>query len=387
MAAIDEYFLRDTDHGGDTGQASTTAQRLASFVDQARRTVHLAIYDFRLADALARPVVEAFAAAAQRGVDVRIAYDHGGKPQPQPAGEPHATTVAFAERGGDPAPRGTHEWLHDHFDGTAVQLKPINPGHQLMHDKYLIRDGATPDARVWTGSTNFTDDAWAHQENNIITLASPVLAAGYERDFGELWRSGTIGGTGARDDVTTTIGTARTSCVFAPGQGPAIDNDLASLITAATTRIAVASMVLTSHTILAALADALDRDIPVAGIYDQGQMGPIVKEWQRSATGQDTAALFERITEHLASKTSAPYRPDGLHNFMHHKVLVCDQTVATGSFNLSRNATRNAENSITITSPTTAARYRDAINTLITAYGSPHLITTSDPGREPDTRP
>lgn len=369
MATIDVYFLRDTDHGGDAGQPATVAGRLADFVAQARTSLHLAIYDFRLGDALAGPVVAALTEAATRGVEVRIAYDHGGKPRSQSHSAP-ATMRAFAARGGDPAPVGTHDWLDSHFSGTAVQLKPIDAGHQLMHDKYLVRDGATTDAVVWTGSTNFTDDAWTHQENNIVNVASPGLAAAYERDFAELWHTGDIRGTGVQDETTATIGTAPAWCAFAPGEGPTIDTRLAGLISQASTRVTVASMVLTSHTILGALADALDRGVTVTGIYDSGQMGPIVKEWEHSAAGGATAALFQRVAEHLASKKSEPYHPDGLHNFMHHKVLVCDDTVATGSFNLSHNATRNAENAITITAPDTASQYHDAIQTLVTEYGA-----------------
>ena len=50
----------------------------------------------------------------------------------------------------------------------------------------------------------------------------------------------------------------------------------------------------------------------------------------------------------LVSKRSTPFTPTGLHDFMHNKVLVCDDTVATGSFNLSSNATHNAENSLVV---------------------------------------
>src|SRR5262249_13634590 len=152
----------------------------------------------------------------------------------------------------------------------------------------------------------------------------PGLAAAYERDFAELWHTGEIRGTGVQDETSATVGTASAWCAFAPGEGPTIDARLGGVVSPASTRVAVAPMVLTSHTILGALADALDHGVAVTGIYDSGQMGPIVKEWERSSTGAATAALFQRVAEHLASKQSEPYHPDGLHNFMHHKVLVCD---------------------------------------------------------------
>lgn len=368
MAAIDAQFLRDVDHGGSPQQPGRIAESLAGFISEAQSTMHLAIYDFRLGDHLAAPVVEALTAVAQRGVEVRIAYDHGGKPARQPSGHEIENTLAFAARGGDPAPRGTHEWLHAAFDGTRVQLQPIDPGRQIMHDKYVVRDGATTNATVWTGSTNFTDDAWTHQENNIITVASPQVAAGYERDFTELWTTANITGTGVGDQGSARVDNQTVSWDFAPGDGPTIDATIAGLVSSATSTVTVASMVLTSHHILGALADALDRGVTLTGIYDNGQMGPIVKQWHDSARGQATAALFEQVAAHLVSKTSEPYHADSLHNFMHHKVLVCDSTVTTGSFNLSHNATRNAENTITSTSPALADTYGHAINDLINQY-------------------
>jgi len=98
-------------------------------------------------------------------------------------------------------------------------------------------------------------------------------------------------------------------------------------------------------------------------------MGPIVAQWRASAHGAATADLFESVAAHLAHKRSAHYTPNGLHNFLHDKVLVLDQaTVATGSFNLSSNATRNAENSLVITDPATAHHYAAAIDTLVATY-------------------
>jgi phosphatidylserine/phosphatidylglycerophosphate/cardiolipin synthase-like enzyme len=354
-------FLRDVDHGGDVGQPTAMATALASFVAEAQTSVHTAIYDFRLGDALAALVVPAFTTAADRGVEVRIAYDDEGKPTEQ-------TTEAFAELGADPAPIGTPEWLHTHFDGTRVELRPIDPGSHLMHDKYVIRDGASASAVVWTGSTNFTDDAWTHQENNVVTLASPTLATGFERDFAQLWDSGRIAGTGAGAGGSTTVGSATVDWAFAPADGDEIDARYAELIGAARFRIVLATMVLTSRTLLDALVAALDSGVTLAGVYDAGQMDPIVRRWRRTSSGRASAAKFTRIASQLSAKHSEPYTPTSLHNFLHHKVLVVDDVVVTGSFNLSRNATDNAENSLVFTSLALAHRYAAAISDLVAAY-------------------
>jgi len=361
MSAIGTRFLRDVDHGGRHGQPAVVAAALGEFVDRATASVHMAIYDFRLGPALAEPVVTALVAAAARGVDVRIAFDRG-KPVAQ-------TTLAFAGVGGDPAPQGTGDWLHEHFDGTPVALGPVDPGGQIMHHKYVIRDGARSTASVWTGSANFTDDAWTHQENNIITIAAPTVAAGFERDFDQLWTTRVLPGTGLGDSGQAAVGHGSVGWMFAPGEGQAIDQHLAALVTGARSRVRVASMVLTSHAILRALADAVGRGVAVSGVYDAGQMDPIVAQWRASAHGGATADLFETVAAHLSRKHSAPYTPTSLHNFLHDKVLVLDDTtVATGSFNLSANATRNAENSLVITDHAVAHHYATAIDTLTTTY-------------------
>jgi len=58
---------------------------------------------------------------------------------------------------------------------------------------------------VWTRSANWTDDAWTLQENNIITVSSPAVAAAYLTDFEQLWAAGSIKATGVNDTGTATV--------------------------------------------------------------------------------------------------------------------------------------------------------------------------------------
>jgi phosphatidylserine/phosphatidylglycerophosphate/cardiolipin synthase-like enzyme len=373
-------FLRDLDHGGDPRQPAQVAAMLARFVRQAQRSLHVAIYDFRLQNpTLADPVVKAFRDAAARGVSVRIAYDKGKPALAQ-------TTEAFAAAGADPAPVGTGDWLDQKFGGSAVELGPIGaPSGKLMHDKYIVRDGHTPLATVWTGSANFTDGAWTHQENNILRIASPSLAAAYEVDFLELWQSGNISTTGVNDEGAVHVHDGEIGYAFGPGGGPSIDVRLASLISAATSEVTVASMVLTSHTILGALLDAVGRGVKVWGIYDRGQMDPIVRRWETTPSSVVTAATFRQVATHLVGKRSAPYTPTGVHNFMHNKLLVVDgRRVATGSHNFSQNATGNAENSLLIGGQRVAAAYKAYVGRVVDAYAPLHeaVLTAADSSAE-----
>jgi phosphatidylserine/phosphatidylglycerophosphate/cardiolipin synthase-like enzyme len=50
----------------------------------------------------------------------------------------------------------------------------------------------------------------------------------------------------------------------------------------------------------------------------------------------------------FTGKRSTPWAPERLHDFMHAKVTVCDDTVFTGSFNLSKSGEENAEDVLEI---------------------------------------
>jgi len=50
----------------------------------------------------------------------------------------------------------------------------------------------------------------------------------------------------------------------------------------------------------------------------------------------------------FSGKNSTPWAPGSLHDFMHAKVTVADDTVFCGSFNLSRSGEHNAEDMLEI---------------------------------------
>jgi phosphatidylserine/phosphatidylglycerophosphate/cardiolipin synthase-like enzyme len=175
--AIDVTFLKQHSPPQSPEQV---AQLLADFLGAARASLHFAIYDFRLYQpSLGRPVLDALRGRAAAGVEVRIAFDAG-----------HADP---GQVGADPAPDGTEVFLRQNFGpDSGVEIKPVF-GEKLMHNKYVIRDGPTKDAALWTGSANLTDDALTLQESNIVRVTgSPGLCNYYETDFNELWMTGRI---------------------------------------------------------------------------------------------------------------------------------------------------------------------------------------------------
>jgi phosphatidylserine/phosphatidylglycerophosphate/cardiolipin synthase-like enzyme len=337
------------------------AALLADFLASARSSLHLAIYDFRLSASLAEPVVQALRNRVAAGVEVRLAYD-AGKPD-----------VSFQQASADPAPPGTAQFVGRIADGIAV--KAITGGNprmpKLMHHKYVIRDGQTSAAALWTGSTNFTDDSWALQENNIVRIDSPALCAYYENDFGELWSRGDIATTGAHDTGTAGINSTAIDVAFAPGDGRSIDHEIAHRIGIARRRLKVCSMLITSGAILGALGDALHqgRISDYGGIYDRTQMESVFDQWQGTPAEWKIKA-FGLAAAGLAGKPTTPYAPDSRHDFMHNKVLIADDTVITGSYNLSHSATENAENVLMIHDRDLADRYNAYVNRLQRRYGT-----------------
>jgi phosphatidylserine/phosphatidylglycerophosphate/cardiolipin synthase-like enzyme len=341
-------------------RATDVAEWLAEFIRGTQRSLDIAIYDFRLSEPLREMVVAALRERAEAGVTIRIAYD---------AGKPSALNH---EAGMDPAPGGTGEFI----ESLGYPARPIG-GMKLMHHKYVVCDAGLPSARVWTGSTNLTDDSWTLQENNIVQLRSDALAEAYAQDFAELWEAGDIGNSGASDgrwaDVVYANAPAKVHLLFSPGNGPAIDYEVARHVAQARRRVRICSMLLNSGALIAALNDVLRIGAAaVDGIYDQTQMEEVLLQWREVPHNHWKISAVQDIVRaaQLVGKRSTPYTPTSRHDFMHNKVLVVDDTVITGSYNFSHSAELNAENILLIESPALAETYSRYIDHLMTRYGA-----------------
>jgi phosphatidylserine/phosphatidylglycerophosphate/cardiolipin synthase-like enzyme len=129
-------------------------------------------------------------------------------------------------------------------------------------------------------------------------------------------------------------------------------------------------MIISSNAISAALDDAVTTSqVPdFSGIYDATQMDQTLQNW-KAAGRDDLVQRFKFLAAHLVSKHSLPYTPSGKHNFMHDKIVVCDHTVVTGSFNLSRSATQNAENVLIFEDSALSDSYSEYVDALVAQYG------------------
>ncbi len=357
MDQIETYFLCQ---GCQT--VDDVAHHVANFISQATETLDMSVYSFSLCPEPRDILLAALHDRANAGVKIRIAYDAGT----QQGVIPHMdndicdlSTPTFVKSLGFPC-------------------EAIEGYRALMHDKYIVIDSMKPSAQVWTGSLNFSDDAWTLQENNVIILQSQPLAAYYAHDFADLWVDSNIASSNTMDSGEATLlyhGRPTPVLInFAPGEGMWIDQGIAQQIDRATRQVTLATVVLTSGGIIKALLGLMQRGVPMNGIYDWSQMEGVKYQWQMVPDNRWKIGAWEEIVQygHLVGKASTPYTPTSKHDYMHNKVMVLDDTVITGSYNFSRHAQANAENVLYITSPDLADIYRQYISSIAKTYSNPN---------------
>ena len=334
---LDAWTLED---GAQPPEA--VAERLVRWLGGARRSLDLALYDVRLPGPVGDAVAGALRDAVARGVDVRIAYNDE---HPGPDERPFL-----------PPPPSTQPQL---LERLGPQLKGIPGWQDLMHHKFVVRDGSG----VWTGSANWTLDSWTRQENVLATLEDNEIAHAYARVFEEIWSKGAIDSSGSFD---TPGGAIRPW--FCPGRGPELSARIAKRIGAARRRVRIASPLLTSGPILAAVNEA---EIDLAGVCDLTQVEQVFRQWEANPPSHWKIPLLRHALARFTGKRTTPYTPGSLHDFMHAKVTVADDVVFLGSFNLSRSGEMNAENVLEIADAALAERLAAWIDGLRARYPEP----------------
>jgi phosphatidylserine/phosphatidylglycerophosphate/cardiolipin synthase-like enzyme len=346
----------------DGGQpAHEVADAIAEFLGEARSTLDLAHYDFHLGPETTAVVGGAIREAAARGVAVRILYNVDFRnpiPVPPPP-EPDAQLIA----------------------SLGVPERAIPGVPDLMHHKYVIRDGES----VWTGSMNWTDDSFARQENVIALVTSSELAAAYMSDFEQLWTTGAVEQSGFVEPNTMNLNGTPVRVWFTPGHGEDLSARIARAIYRAKRRVRIASPVVTTGAVLGALAQVVSEGrVDLAGVVDQTQIRGVVYQWGENGNVYWKLPLLIRaLSQDFTGKPSTSWRPEGsLHDFMHAKVTVADDTVFTGSYNLSRSGELNAENVLEIESPDLADRLAAYIDEIRALY--PDVVLDGQPPHQPD---
>jgi phosphatidylserine/phosphatidylglycerophosphate/cardiolipin synthase-like enzyme len=328
--------------------ASVVSALLADFLDQATKSIHIAIFHLTLDQKLADPIITVLNKKATAGLDIAIAYDDGPKNW-------QADQLAAREQ--------ILEQL-----SPKIAKKGINPNGHIMHDKYAILDGGKQGGgSVWTGSTNWTPEAWGTQDNNIV-MVKGELGVPFEQDFNDMWTSGQIKNTGLHD--AGTIEDLPAFYAFSPGEGTDIEAQVVQTVSRAKKRIRIASMETSSVPILRALKTAMDSVHDFSGIYDKFETDSAYRSKPGdpralASTGtQERTQLWGEISSKMVGKKSS------LTTLMHNKIIVADDVVITGSYNFSNSAKLfNAENLINITDKDLADEYAGYVDTLVRKYG------------------
>jgi phosphatidylserine/phosphatidylglycerophosphate/cardiolipin synthase-like enzyme len=306
----------------DGGQQPLEIARLvAEFIGAAKRSLDLAQYDFNLGPETREVVGGALREAAARGVAVRIIYnvDHESPIPVPPPPEPDVELIS----------------------SLGVPSQAIAGVPDLMHHKFVVRDGES----VWTGSMNWTDDSWSRQENVIVIADSPELARAFALDFDELWRDGQVERSGFVEPRPVELNGVRVRPWFTPGFADALTHRIAKKIGHAR-HVRICSPVITSAPVLATLAQAIaDGKADIAGCVDRTQVDEVLRQWHADGNVTWKIPLLQQVLRaSFSGKNSTPWAPGSLHDFMHAKVVVADDTVFAGSFNLSHSGEKNAEN-------------------------------------------
>lgn len=341
----DRIEIRTLTDGGQT--PLEIARAVAAFVDGAERTLDFAQYDFHLGQETAAVVGDAIRRAAARGVRARFVFnvDFANPIPVPPPPEPDVQLIATLP-----------------VEGKAIAGVP-----DLMHHKFVIRDAAT----VWTGSLNWTDDAFSRQENVVAIVQSEAIAYAFQLDFEQLWTTAEV----ARSGFVDPRWDEGVRVWFTPGHGEDLSARIAKMIRKARRRIRICSPLITTGPVLGTLAQVIaDGAVDIAGCVDATQVRQVVHQWRTNRNISWKLPLLQQVMAGpFTGKVSTPYGDGTVHDFMHAKVCVCDDTAFVGSYNLSRSGETNAENVLEIEDAAVADRLAGFVDEVRARYGPVEL--------------
>jgi PLD-like domain/Starch binding domain len=292
------------------------AQRALELLDGAQVSVDVAQYNIRS---------ETFHAKLDelrgRGVRVRIVVDAKNAANPWNTLDDRLEADGFALR---------------RFDNSRSR-------YAIMHHKFTVIDGAV----VLTGSYNWNGTAQHVNDENMLVLRDPALAAAYSEEFEELWDG--------RPDLPTPGGASGVlgSVRFSP-EDRARDG-LLSAIRGARSEILVAMFSLRDTDVARALRDAARRGVRVVVVTER-------KQADRTRADETVASGGARVI--VGANTSSDY------SAMHHKYSVIDrELVVSGACNWTYTAFQDSnEDMLFLADPALARRFADNFAALVRRY-------------------
>ncbi|MBN1149140.1 MAG: hypothetical protein JXA78_17910 [Anaerolineales bacterium] len=291
--------------------AGSIPEILIGHIESAQESIHIAAFEFNLT-----PVAEALIAAHKRGVEIQWVTDdeHGLEADDE---QEHGQ-FAMLEKAG----------IEVEDDGRSA----------LMHNKFWVFDGKT----VWTGSTNITQNGNFRNNNNVIVIESPELAAIYEREFQEMW-GGEFGpkSPSTPEQQLAKVVDIQIQVLFSPEDDTM--NNLVQYVHTAEESIRIMAFSFTHSELADAIMARAKAGVDVKGVFEK--------------RGSET--VYSVMPNMYCAKV--PVRQDGNPGTFHHKVIVIDgKMVVTGSLNFSYNADySNDENTLIIANPNIAVLYME----------------------------
>jgi phosphatidylserine/phosphatidylglycerophosphate/cardiolipin synthase-like enzyme len=283
-------------------------EALVADINAAQQQIEVVSFDFDVTS-----IADALVQARERGVSVRVSVD----------GE-NLEAAEVAKVTGD-------------LQAADIPVF-FDERQAFMHDKFIVIDGVV----VWTGSANLTVNDVFRNNNNMLRIQSPDLAANYLAKSEDIFtgQGGTAGGS-VLVNPQLTIGEAQVVNAFAPDD--AITDAIIERINAAQQSVDMMAFAFTSDPIAEALVQARQRELPVRAVMES-----------RNVKGSGSEF-------NVAREGGIDMHADGNCYIMHHKVIIIDgRTVITGSFNFTRSAQdQNDENVLIIDDPSLAARYTE----------------------------
>lgn len=306
-----EVYFTDPVNMDDPDQwQGSIEEEIIKKINSAKTSIHIASFEFDLT-----PVAEALVAAKQRGVEVLWVTDdeHGLEADEEPG-------------------HGQFEMLMN----AGIEVRS-DARTALMHNKFWIFDQQL----VWTGSTNITENGIFDQDNNVLVIYSPELAAIYEAEFQEMWNGEFGPRSPSQLESQNTVVNGSAIHVIFTSEDHAIEESIIPLLNSAQRSIRFLAFSFTDYPMAKAMIDRAAVGVDVAGVFE------------KVGSSTDSAELRTLFCANV------PARRDGNGGFMHNKLVIVDERyVITGSLNYSTNAeTSNDENVIIIDNPDIAKLY------------------------------
>jgi phosphatidylserine/phosphatidylglycerophosphate/cardiolipin synthase-like enzyme len=299
------YFTRPSGSSDDSTYHNGLDETLAASLATAQRSLDVAVYEFDRP-----PIAQALAAAHARGVTVRLVTDTDSIDQ---------DGIVAVEQAGIPV-------VED--DRSAI-----------MHDKFAVIDGSV----VWTGSMNYTTTDVYRNDNNLMQIASPRIAANYTAEFEEMFVDKQFGVTSPENtpNPQVTIDGTLVETYF-ESEGDLVDR-IVEVVRGAQHDIEFMAYTFTADEIGQAMIERAKAGVQVRGVFEQQQADGCCPEVYRAMR---EAGLNVRL--------------DGNRYKLHHKVIVIDgQLVVMGSYNFTAAAEKsNDENALILHNADIAAAFQ-----------------------------